>query len=176
MRKFSCIKKMKWSMALSVITYVQGTRFHSLGKKRLEICIGAAKGLHYLHTGAKRPIFHRDVKPYSILLDNNMAPKLSQFGLSLQGKLSKSESKPIEVNAICGTYGFMAPEYAFHGILTDKSDVYSFVFMNIMKRCLNSGEPNERPTMGEVEVELEHALALQEEADRGESNILTFYE
>ncbi|KEH21736.1 hypothetical protein MTR_7g015790 [Medicago truncatula] len=50
------------------------------------------------------------------------------------------------------------------------------VFMNIMKRCLNSGEPNERPTMGEVEVELEHALALQEEADRGESNILTFYE
>ena len=44
------------------------------------------------------------------------------------------------------------------------------VFMNIMKRCLNREEPNERPAMGEVEVELEHALALQEEADRETSN------
>nr|WIL59906.1 nodulation protein [Melilotus officinalis] len=143
-------------------------------KKRLEICIGAAKGLHYLHTGAKRAIFHCDIKPQTILLDKNMVPKLSHLGFSLQAKFSKSKPKPIKVN-----------------MLTDKSDVYSFgmvlrqvidpilmrliapqcleVFMDIMKRCLNI-EPNERPAMGEVEVELEHALALQEEADDGKIN------
>ncbi|XP_045796061.1 receptor-like protein kinase ANXUR2 [Trifolium pratense] len=207
-------------------------------KKRLEIGIGAAKGLHYLHTGAKRAIFHRDVKPANILLDKSMVPKLWQLGFSLQGKISNSKSIPIEVDFIYGTYGFMAPEYYETNTFTDKCDVYSFgmvllslactnynltirdkiemfrleeeiafledhnevldenvltgdnfwdkfldaeiidpihmrlialpcleVYMDITKRCLKS-DPNERPAMGEVEVELEHALALQEEEEK----------
>ncbi|KEH21738.1 tyrosine kinase family protein [Medicago truncatula] len=217
-----CDQKNKKILVYKKDEMVNGTLQDHLGsrdmeslswKKRLEICIGAAKGLHYLHTGTKRPIFHRDVIPQNILLDNNMAPKLSQFGLSLQGKLSKSESIPIVVR-ICGPYGFCAPEYLQTRTYTDKCDVYSFgmvllhvilcmnnfltiyerfpadeiidpiltrlispeclaVFVNIMKRCLNREEPNERPSMGEVEVELEHALALQEEAERETS--ITFF-
>lgn len=57
-------------------------------KKRLEICIGVAHGLHYLHTGAKRPIFHQNLNLRSILLDHNLVPKLTGFGLSLQGPRS----------------------------------------------------------------------------------------
>lgn len=67
-------------------------------KKRLEICVGAVKGLHYLHTGVRRTIFHCDIKPQTILLDDNMIPKLSHLGFSLQGPLFKLKPKPIKVN------------------------------------------------------------------------------
>ncbi|QHO10148.1 receptor-like protein kinase ANXUR2 [Arachis hypogaea] len=203
-------------------------------KKRLEICIGAARGLHYLHTGAKRSIFHCDIKPQNILLDSNMVPKLSHLGFSLQGPLLRSKAKPIKVDMMIGTPGFMAPEYVLTKTFTDKCDVYSFgivlmvvlstshkqsffekmymmadsdlfleeplslmtpyvdipsflerisvgeiidpvllgkiapeclgVFIDITKRCL-SKDANERPDMGEVQVELEQALALQEDED-----------
>ncbi|KEH21733.1 putative protein kinase RLK-Pelle-CrRLK1L-1 family [Medicago truncatula] len=184
-------------------------------KKRLEICIGAAKGLHYLHTGAKRAIFHCDIKPQTILLDKNMVPKLSHLGFSLQGKLPNSKPKPVEVNMLNDksdvySFGMVLLQVActnYKNTIFDKmimlDDTYWFseksfnpanflerfpaneiidpilmrliapqcleVFMDIMKRCLNI-EPNERPAMGEVEVELEHALELQEEADCGKSN------
>ncbi|XLU55219.1 hypothetical protein S245_049867 [Arachis hypogaea] len=79
-------------------------------QKRLEICIGIARGLHYLHAGAKRSIFHCDIKPSNILLDSNMVPKLPDFGLSLQGPLSTSKPKPIAVDYVTGTFGYLAPE------------------------------------------------------------------
>lgn len=72
--------------------------------KRLEICIGAARGLHYLHSGTKRTIFHRDIHPGSILLDNNMMPKLSGFNLHLKGPKFMSKPKPIQVDTIAGEF------------------------------------------------------------------------
>ena len=63
-------------------------------KKRVEICIGAARGLHYLHAGLKRTIIHRHINPSSILLDDNMHPKLSSFGYSILGAHFKEKPKP----------------------------------------------------------------------------------
>ncbi|KAI4352410.1 hypothetical protein L6164_006666 [Bauhinia variegata] len=104
-------------------------------KKRLEICIGATKGLHYLHRGAKRSIFHRHVKPANIILDKNWVPKLTDFGLSLQGPNSMSKPKPIVVERIQGTHGFMAPEYCMNFVFTDKCDFYSFGVVLLIVLC-----------------------------------------
>ncbi|XP_027349243.1 receptor-like protein kinase THESEUS 1 [Abrus precatorius] len=117
----------------------EGNREPLSWKKRLEICIGAARGVHYLHTGAKRTIFHRDIKPSNILLDHNMEPKLADLGLSLQGPHFMSKPKPIQVDAIIGTYRYMAFEYALYGTITEKCDVYSFgmVLLDVVRGSEN---------------------------------------
>ncbi|KAL6205901.1 hypothetical protein ACLB2K_023153 [Fragaria x ananassa] len=89
---------------------------------RHNICVGIGRGLAFLHEESRLKIVHRDIKATNVLLDKNLFPKISDFGLA---KLDEEDNTHISTR-IAGTYGYMAPEYAMRGYLTDKADVYSF--------------------------------------------------
>nr|XP_043607579.1 probable receptor-like protein kinase At1g11050 [Erigeron canadensis] len=90
--------------------------------QRKSIILDVANGLSYLHNGIKPAIFHRDIKATNILLDSNMRALVADFGLAKQS----GEGLSHMTTRVAGTYGYVAPEYALYGQLTEKSDVYSF--------------------------------------------------
>ncbi|KAG6576979.1 putative receptor-like protein kinase, partial [Cucurbita argyrosperma subsp. sororia] len=98
--------------------------------QRKNIILDVAKGLAYLHYGVKPAIYHRDIKATNILLDADMRAKVADFGLAKQSREGQSHL----TTRVAGTHGYLAPEYALYGQLTEKSDVYSFgvVVLEIM--------------------------------------------
>ncbi|XP_011069336.2 probable LRR receptor-like serine/threonine-protein kinase At1g56140 isoform X2 [Sesamum indicum] len=106
---------------------------------RYNICLGVARGLTYLHEESRLRIVHRDVKASNILLDSDLTPKISDFGLA---KLYDDDKTHISTR-VAGTIGYLAPEYAMRGRLTEKADIFSF---GVVALEIISGRPNYDPS------------------------------
>ncbi|KAF6159081.1 hypothetical protein GIB67_032698 [Kingdonia uniflora] len=109
------------SLDLFIFDQAQSTLIN--WEKRLNIVIGIAQGLLYLHRDSRLRIIHRDLKASNVLLDSAMNPKISDFGIA---KTFGGDQTEGSTEKVVGTYGYMSPEYAIEGLFSVKSDVYSF--------------------------------------------------
>ena len=117
---------------------------------RMQIAYGAAQGLDYLHDKVNPPVIYRDLKASNVLLDDDLCPKLSDFGLHKLGPGTGDKMVAL-TSRVMGTYGYSAPEYTRGGNLTLKSDVYSFgvVLLELItgRRALDTTRPNDEQNL-----------------------------
>ncbi|KAM3749798.1 hypothetical protein ACB098_05G213500 [Castanea mollissima] len=114
--------------------------------KRYEIIIGITRGILYLHQDSRLRIIHRDLKTSNVLLDGEMNPKLSDFGIA---RIFKGDQIQDKTTRVIGTYGYMSPEYAIFGKFSTKSDVFSFgvILLEIISGKKNNSSYQTHPSL-----------------------------
>ncbi|CAN8274316.1 unnamed protein product [Cochlearia groenlandica] len=157
---------------LSLDYYIFVKSYELNWQKRFDIIKGIARGLLYLHQDSRCKVIHRDLKASNILLDQDMIPKISDFGMA---RIFGRDDDEATTRRIVGTYGYMAPEYAIHGQYSEKSDVFSFgvLILEIISGKRNKGFTPDSDLLSYVWSNVEEGTGL-DVVDPNIKNLSTF--